>query len=96
MVCHEGAGARVSAKEANLQPRRFGAGRLSADLAPGMDPRLAKKERSRRRAEQHRAASAQGRIESWQEYEANYPEELDYYEIARAKVSGRLRACSLG
>eukprot|EP00913_Durusdinium_trenchii_P012169 g11430.t1 len=66
--------------------------RLSADLASGMDPRLQKKEKSRHRAEQHRVASAQGRIESWRDYEANYPEELDYYEIARAKGTGRLQA----
>ena len=31
--------------------------RLSADLASGMDPRVAKKEKSRHRAEQHRVAS---------------------------------------
>ena len=66
--------------------------RLSADLASGMDPRLQKKEKSRHRAEQHRVASAQGRIESWRDYESNYPEELDYYEIARAKGTGRLQA----
>ena len=67
--------------------------RLAADLASGMDPRLAKKkEKSRHRAEQHRVGSAQGCIESWREYEANYPEELDYYEIARAKGTGRLQA----
>ena len=65
--------------------------RLAADLASGMDPRLAKKkEKSRHRAEQHRVASAQGRIESWRDYESNYPEELDYYEIARAKVDFKL------
>ena len=40
--------------------------RLPADLASGMDPRLAKKkEKSRARAEQHRVAMAQGRIASW-------------------------------
>ena len=65
--------------------------RLSADLASGMDPRLAKKkEKSRQRAEQHRVDNAQDRFESWRDYEANYPEELDYYEIARAKGTGRL------
>ena len=67
--------------------------RLSADLASGMDPRLAKKkEKSRQRAEQHRVDKAQDRFESWRDYEANYPEELDYYEIARAKGTGRLQA----
>ena len=59
--------------------------RLSADLASGMDPRLAKKkEKSCVRAEQHRVATAQDRFESWRDYESKYPEELDYYEIARA------------
>ena len=51
--------------------------RLSADLASGMDPRLAKKkEKSRQRAEQHRVDKAQDRFASWRDYEANYPEEL--------------------
>ena len=58
-----------------------------------MDPRLVKKkEKSRHRAERRRVASAQGRIECWREYDANCPEELDYYEIARAKGTGRLQA----
>ena len=67
--------------------------RLSADLASGVDPRLAKKkEKSRQRAEQHRIATAHHRFESWRDYESKYPEELDYYEIARAKGAGKLQA----
>ena len=58
-----------------------------------MDPRLAKKkEKSRVRAEQHRVATAQDCFESWRDYESKYPEELDYYEIARAKGAGKLQA----
>ena len=55
-----------------------------AASVPAESPRLAKKkEKSRVRAEQHRVATAQDRFESWRDYESKYPEELDYYEIAR-------------
>ena len=66
---------------------------LTADLESGMDQCLAcKKEESRQRAEQ-RVASAQGGIESWQDYEANYQDDdplaLKSLELASVKAPNR-------
>ena len=59
-----------------------------------MDPRLANKKRKKESPSRRATSSCQrqGRIESWRDYEANYPEELDHCEIARAKGTGRLQA----
>ena len=90
-VCREGKRSQGSAKEANLQLRRFGAdgvAKACSRFGVRHGSTIGKEEgQSRHRAEQHRVASAQGRSESWREYEANYPEEPDYYEIARSTSS---------